>query len=104
MQAAYTRAFRPDAAILVLTGDIEPDAGFALAEKTFGDWTAPTSAPSTVTTASAAQTARVIVIDLPAAGQAAVELTAPTIGRADPRYYAARARRTPCSAAATQHA
>jgi zinc protease len=33
----------------------------------------------------------VIVIDLPAAGQAAVVLAAPTIGRSDPRYYAVRA-------------
>jgi zinc protease len=36
-------------------------------------------------------TPRVLVIDLPAAGQAAVVLTAPTIGRNDPRYYAVRA-------------
>ena len=34
-----TRAwFRPDNAILVLTGDITAEQGFALAEKAFGDW------------------------------------------------------------------
>ena len=91
VQATYAAAFRPDGAILVLTGDIEPEAGFALAEATFGDWKAPASpraAPAPVV-AHAAQ--RVLVIDLPAAGQAAVVLTAPTIGRSDPHYYAVRA-------------
>ena len=39
--AQYQRLFRPDNAILVLTGDIEPDAAFALARQTFGDWARP---------------------------------------------------------------
>jgi zinc protease len=89
--AAYARAFRPDAAILVLTGDIEPEAGFALAQKVFGDWKKPPTplpAPSPV---SAAAAPRVVVIDLPSAGQASVTLAAPTIGRKDPRYFAVRA-------------
>jgi zinc protease len=88
--AAYAAAFRPDAAILVLTGDIEPEAGFALAQKTFGDWVkpqAPLPAPLPVSTAAAP---RVVVIDLPSAGQAAVTLAAAAIGRSDPRYYAVR--------------
>jgi zinc protease len=91
IEAAYARAFRPDGAILVLTGDIEPEAGFALAEKTFGDWKKPDALLPAITTASAPIKPRVLVIDLPAAGQAAVVLTAPTIGRSDPRYYAVRA-------------
>jgi zinc protease len=36
--------FRPDNAILVMTGDITPEQGFALAEKTLGDWKAPAAA------------------------------------------------------------
>ncbi len=91
VQAAYARAFRPDGAILVLTGDIEPEVGFALAEKTFGDWTAPALARPITMAAFAPSKPRVVVIDLPAAGQAAVLLTAPTIGRNDSRYYAVRA-------------
>ena len=92
LQAAYAQAFRPSGAILVLTGDIEPEAGFALAEKTFGDWTSATAPPPFETAPPPVPTKpRVLVIDLPAAGQAAVELAAPTIGRDDPRYYAVRA-------------
>jgi len=33
--------FRPDNAILVLTGDITAEQGFALAEKAFGTWAKP---------------------------------------------------------------
>ena len=75
----------------MLTGDIEPEAGFALAEKTFGDWTAKAASPRQDTASVASPKPRVLVIDLPDAGQAAVVLTAPTIGRNDPRYYAVRA-------------
>jgi zinc protease len=91
VQAAYARAFNPGEAILVLTGDIEPEEGFALAQKTFGDWTAKAGEPHPAAAKAAPPVPRVIVIDLPAAGQAAVVLTAPTIGRDDPRYYAVRA-------------
>jgi zinc protease len=91
IQTAYARAFRPDEAILVLTGDIDPETGFALAEKTFGDWTAPSTPPPAPPIATAYAAPRVIAIDIPAAGQAAVLLAAPTVGRNDPRYYAVRA-------------
>jgi zinc protease len=79
--------YRPDNAVLVLTGDITPEAGFALAEKTFGDWARPAAPLSPVPVASPAGKPRVIVIDLPGAGQAAVDLYLPAIRRTDPRYY-----------------
>ena len=37
--------WRPDKAILVLTGDITPEQGFALAEQAFGDWPRPAEPP-----------------------------------------------------------
>ncbi len=37
--------WRPDNAILVLTGDITPEPGFALAEQAFGDWPKPAGPP-----------------------------------------------------------
>ncbi len=85
--AQYAREMRPDNAVLVLTGDIEPEQGFALAERVFGDWAAP-STPLPKREPTRVQTPpRVIVIDLPGLGQAAVALAGPTIGRADPRYF-----------------
>ncbi len=71
-EAARQTYSRPDNAILVLTGDIEPQAGFALAEKAFGDWKAP-AGPSPARAAIAPKAApRAIAIDLPGTGQAAV--------------------------------
>ncbi len=87
---AYAHAYRPDAAILVLTGDIEPEAGFALAQRTFGYWARPASPLPAPPPAGTAAAPRVVVIDLPSAGQASVTLAAPTIGRNDPRYFAVR--------------
>ncbi|MEI9965118.1 MAG: pitrilysin family protein [Caulobacteraceae bacterium] len=94
--AADVRAFhdawyRPDDAVLVLAGDIDPERGFALAEQAFGDWTAPAAPPPAAPTAPPASAAapRVIVVDLPGAGQASVTVAEPAIRRADPRYYQA---------------
>ncbi len=39
--AVHRRTFRPDNAVLILTGDITADAGLALARKHFGSWVAP---------------------------------------------------------------
>jgi zinc protease len=83
----HDRNWRPDTATLVLTGDITPQAGFALAEKTFGDWPRPADPAPSPASGQATAPARNIAIDLPGVGQAAVMLTKPAIARTDPRYY-----------------
>ena len=40
LHAEHDRRFRPDQALLVITGRIAPDAAFQLAERVFGDWRA----------------------------------------------------------------
>ena len=87
--AQYAAAYRPDNAILILTGDITPDEGFALAEQAFGDWVRPATPLPVPPALPAAPKPRVVVIDLPGTGQAAVLAAAPSIARADPRFYAA---------------
>ena len=81
--------FRPDNAILVLTGDVTPEAGFALAREAFGDWDAPTAPLPTQPEVSPTAAGQMLVIDLPGAGQAAVRLAKPTIARSDDAYYPA---------------
>ena len=83
----HDRYWRPDNAILVLTGDITPDDGFALAAKTFGSWAKPADPPPPPATGQPTAAPRTVVIDLPGTGQAAVSLTKPAIARSDPRYY-----------------
>ena len=83
----YKRLFRPDNAVLVLTGDIEPEAAFALARAVFGDWARPSNPPSPAPSSGAAAAPRVVVVDLPGTGQAAVALGGRSIARRDPAYY-----------------
>jgi zinc protease len=79
--------YRPDNAILVLTGDLTPEQGFALAEKAFGDWKKPASPtpPQPVVTPKAAP--RAVAIDLPGTGQAAVTVAKTAVARDAPDYY-----------------
>jgi len=89
MDLAKTHAayWRPDNAVLVLTGDLTPEAGFALAEKAFGGWKKPASPPPAPPAAPTGYQPRNVVIDLPGTGQAAVVLAKPAIRRTDPNYY-----------------
>ncbi|HZZ89460.1 MAG TPA: pitrilysin family protein, partial [Caulobacteraceae bacterium] len=87
LAAFHDRYWRPDNAILVLTGDITPDQGFALAAQAFGDWPKPADAPPAPAVGQPSATPRAVVIDLPGTGQAAVSLTKPAVARTDPRYY-----------------
>lgn len=85
----HSRWYRPDNAILIFGGDIRPANAFALAQKYFGDWKKPAEplpnlpAPKPVTSASP----RVIVVDKPDAGQAAVLVARAGIARDDPDYF-----------------
>ena len=86
----HARFYRPDNAVLVLGGDIKADDAYKLAERLFGDW----AKPSTALTASAAARAegatgkrRVVVVDMPGAGQAAVVFARRGIARTDPDFY-----------------
>jgi len=84
----HGRWWRPDNAVLIITGNVTPDQGFDLARAAFGAWAKPSSpSPITPTTTSRASP-RDLAVDLPGAGQAAVVLAKPSIARADSRYYA----------------
>ena len=82
--------YRPDNAILVIGGDMTPQNGFALAEKYFGDWQKPSTAlpkVQIVTPASDANNRRIIVVDMPAAGQAYVMAARTAINRDNPGFF-----------------
>ena len=86
----HARLYRPDNAILIIGGDTTAKDAFALATKYFGDWQKPSTPLPTLTTASenaASKTGRVVVIDKPDAGQAAVYLARTGINRKDTDYF-----------------
>ena len=88
LAAFHARWFRPDNAVLVITGDITPEAGFALAERTFGAWKAPATPLAVAPAVSAESRPRIVIVDMPGAGQASVIVAKRAITRDDPRYYA----------------
>jgi zinc protease len=85
----HGRYYRPDNAILILGGDIRSATAFKLAQQYFGDWKKPAEPLPPVTTAQLASPSqpRVIVIDKPDAGQAAVLVARSGINRKDPDYF-----------------
>ena len=85
----HERFYRPDNAILVIGGDITPQAGSALATRYFGDWKKPGTVLPNLSAAMTAENkgGRVVVIDKPDAGQAAVFLARPGINRKDADFF-----------------
>lgn len=85
--------YRPDNSILVIGGDINARDAFALAEKSFGDW--PKAARTVsggslgLSATAPASKSRVLVIDKPDAGQAAVIVARLGINRKDPDFFRA---------------
>jgi zinc protease len=82
--------YRPDNAILVIGGDMTPENGFGLAEQYFGAWQKPsTDLPKVqiVAPASESNNRRIIVVDMPAAGQAYVLAARTAINRDSPDYF-----------------
>ncbi|MFJ6025763.1 M16 family metallopeptidase [Brevundimonas sp. NPDC092305] len=80
--------WRPDNATLIVTGGMTPDEAFAFAEKTFGDWSPPAGAlPALPNRAGEARGPRVVVVDLPGAGQAAVSAAVRAPLRSEPGWY-----------------
>ena len=90
MHAAY---YRPDNAILVIGGDIAAADAFKTAERFFGDWQKPAATmPATATAVRANQPMtttlpRIVVVDKPDAGQAAVLVARTGIRRNDPEFF-----------------
>ena len=76
---AFHRAqVRPDRVTLVLAGDIDLTQARALANKHFGAWKQNRMlAPTAPVVAAAPLASRVVLVDLPGAGQSAVIVTAP---------------------------
>jgi zinc protease len=80
-------AWRPDQATLVITGGIAPADARRAADRLFAGWRATGSGVATIATAPVGAPApRIIVIDMPGAGQAAVAVGLPIPERRDPAY------------------
>ena len=89
--AFHERHYRPESSVLVIAGDVEPQAVFATARKHFRSWSGRSGGMVRVElrTGGEIPPPRVVVIDMPDAGQAAVLVTRRGLRRVDPLYYPA---------------
>jgi len=86
--AFHGARYRPSGATLVFSGDITPAAARALAQQAFGDWQAPGEAAGPSSDPAGTLLApRVVVIDQPGAGQAAVTVALRSIPRTDDAFF-----------------
>ncbi|MGH7660354.1 MAG: M16 family metallopeptidase [Vulcanimicrobiaceae bacterium] len=87
--AFHRHAYRPEHATLLIGGDIDVDAAFELARRTFGQWkTDPLPAAEVVAVPPPSPRRRVVVVDRPDAGRTAVVVTRAAPPRRDASYYA----------------
>ncbi|MFN2531339.1 MAG: M16 family metallopeptidase [Pyrinomonadaceae bacterium] len=85
----HGRYYRPDNATLVIGGDITAKDGFSLAERNFGNWKKPAEPlpPTPKAQTISAKSGRIVVIDKPDAGQAAVMVARTGIERKDADFF-----------------
>ncbi len=84
--AAYARSFQPGQATLIMVGDVTAAQAKTLADAQFGSWK-PAAAAAVRIPAVSYPAPRVIVVDMPEAGQAGVVVARPAIARGDARFY-----------------
>ncbi|MFM9862361.1 MAG: M16 family metallopeptidase [Micropepsaceae bacterium] len=88
LSAFHARQWRPDNAVLVISGDVSAEDGLKLAEKYFGDW-AGSAQRTDIFLKGTPPATRTIVIDLPKSGQAAVSFGMIGIPRTAADYFPA---------------
>lgn len=83
--------YRPDRAALILSGNITPEQGLALATRIFSGWTAPTAPspaePSRPEAPGYRVSSSTLLIDKPELSQATVFYGTRGVARSDPDYY-----------------
>ena len=89
VQDAYARTWGPSHTTLILVGDIAPAAAKRLADTNFGSWAGTPVPERARVVVDSAPKPRIIVVDMPNAGQAGVVIARPGIARSDPDFYAA---------------
>ena len=87
----HQRYYTPDNSVLVIAGDVKAADAFGIAEKAFAGWKKREGVMGSVGTppATPAARSRVLVVDMPEAGQAAVLVTRTGIPRRHPSYFSA---------------
>jgi zinc protease len=91
LRSWYSGFARPDMAVLIIAGDIDPAAAFAKAQDAFGPWTTQEPKPQVnVPAVPALQQTHIYIIDKPGSVQSQIRIGRPAITRHDPGYFVSR--------------
>ena len=90
LRSEHVRRFRPERALLVITGKLTPAEGFALAEQAFGDWKASGTAPAEITPARREAKPAYVLVQRDGSVQSALALGRPAIPATDGDYIPAQ--------------
>jgi zinc protease len=87
----YEKFARPDMAVLIFAGDIEPQQAFELARKTFASWKSTGKKPDVKQPAVPdANETHIYLVDRPASTQSQIRIAQPGITRHDDGYFVSR--------------
>ncbi|MDD5326754.1 MAG: pitrilysin family protein [Phycisphaerae bacterium] len=82
---------RPDTAVLIFSGDIEPKKAFELAEKTFGNWKVAGERPDVkIHKPAEAEKTHIYLVDRPGSTQSQIRIGQKGITRHDKGYFVSR--------------
>lgn len=90
LREAHARRFRPDHALLVITGRMAAAEAFRAAEAAFGDWRNTGTATPDVPPAPAATAPKFVLVERPGSVQSAIRLGRPAIPATHPDYVPAQ--------------
>ena len=83
----YQTYYRPDNAALIFSGNVTFEQAKEYAQRFFGDWKPHQATVSPISATTGTWKSTSIVLDMPEAGQASVNITKPAIKRDSPDYY-----------------
>jgi zinc protease len=87
LRSLHTDRVRPDGAVLVLVGDLNPDKAIDEADKALGSWTGP-SRDGNVPPMPALQPGPLLLVDRPGSVQSSLRMALPAVDRTHPDYAA----------------
>jgi zinc protease len=87
LRALHADRVRPDGAVLVLVGDINPDKAIDAADKALGSWTGP-GRDGRIPPTPAPEPGPLVLVDRPRSVQSSLRMALPAVTRTDPDYAA----------------
>jgi zinc protease len=85
LRALHADRVRPDGAVLVLVGDLNPEKAIDAAEKALGGWIGP-SRDGNVPPTPELEPGPLLLVDRPGAVQSSLRMALPAVARTDPDY------------------